>query len=247
MSRTRIFAISIDKVTLGEATARCLDWTGGDRSCLVVTPNAEIAYAAAKDESLAQIVNGADLAIPDGAGIVLASKILGDPVPEKVAGVDLATNILKELDARGRGRIYLLGARPEVVAEAARRIARQYPHVIIAGYRDGFFSAAEEPEIIREIRQAQVDVLYVGMGVPRQERWLAVHLAELQAKVSIGCGGTLDVWAGAVQRAPRWMVKANLEWLFRIVKFGRYSRSLPPLVKFMLMVFAVRLGLRRNG
>jgi N-acetylglucosaminyldiphosphoundecaprenol N-acetyl-beta-D-mannosaminyltransferase len=241
MSRTQILSIGVDKMTLTEAIARCLAWTQEEGSRLVVTPNAEIAYAAAHDPALAALINGADLVTADGAGVVLASRLLGDPVPEKVAGVDLTQGLLTALSARGGARVYLLGARPEVVAEAARRISERCPGITVVGTQDGFFTSEQEPAVVAAIRAAAPDVLIVGMGVPRQERWLHKHLSDLGAKVSLAVGGTIDVIAGAAPRAPNWMVKANLEWLFRVVKFGRYGRSLPPLIKFVLMVTARRL------
>lgn len=241
MTRTQILSIGVDKVTMQEALDRCLSFLGSMQPHLVVTPNAEITYAASKDPELAAILNGADLVIPDGAGVVLASRILGDPVPQKVAGADLATNLLHALHIRRRGRIYLLGTRLEVVAEAARRIARDYPGLHVAGYRDGFFRPEEETEVIQAIRSANVDILFAALGSPRQERWLSHNLKDLNARIAMGVGGTIDVWAGTAQRAPRWMIRANLEWLFRVVKFGRYGRSLPPLARFMLAVAASRL------
>lgn len=241
MSRVQVLALGVDKVTMEEAVARCLAFIEGDRPRLVVTPNAEIAYAARQDTALAKVLNGADLVVPDGIGVVVATRILGDPVPEKVGGVDLATNLLAALSQQGRGRVFLLGTRPEVVAEAARRLAERFPGITVAGYRDGYFTTEEEPAVVAAIRDAQVDVLFAGMGSPKQEVWLSEHLAELNAKVSIGVGGTLDVWAGAARRAPDWMIRANLEWLYRIVKFGRYGRSLPPLIRFALAVAASKV------
>lgn len=241
MSRVRILSIGVDKVTMSEAVDRCLAFIDEGTPRLVVTPNAEIAYAASKDPELAAIINGADLVIPDGIGVVMASRIMGDPLPEKVGGADLSTNLLQALSARRKGSVFLLGTKPEVVAEAARRIARDYPGVTVAGYRDGFFKPEDEPAIVAQIRAAQADVLFVALGSPKQERWLHKHLPHLGVKVGIGVGGTIDVWAGAVPRAPRWMQRANLEWLFRIVKLGRYSRSLPPLFKFVLAVVGKRM------
>lgn len=241
MSRAKVLALEVDKVTMQAAVDRCLAFVDGDKPCMVVTPNAEIAYAALQDPALAETLNGADLVVPDGIGVVMASRILGDPVPEKVGGVDLATNLIAALSDQGRGRIFLLGTRPEVVAEAARRLAAQYPGITVAGYRDGYFTAEEEPEVVAAIRAVQADVLFVGMGSPKQEKWLRKHLEELNIKIGMGVGGTLDVWAGAARRAPDWMLRANLEWLYRIVKFGRYGRSLPPLARFMLAVAASRV------
>jgi len=128
-----------------------------------------------------------------------------------------------------------------VVAEAARRLAERYPGITVAGYRDGYFSPAEEADVVAAIRAARADVLFVGMGSPKQERFLSRNLDRLNVKIGMGVGGTLDVWAGAARRAPDWMIRANLEWLYRIVKFGRYGRSLPPLFKFMLAVLVTRV------
>lgn len=242
MSRVRILTIEVDRVDMREAVARCLAFLEEDRPHLVVTPNAEITWAASKDPELSAIINGADLVVPDGIGVVFASRILGDPVPERVGGADLATALLKELDARGRGRIFLLGTRPEIVAEAARRIQAQYPGLTVAGYRDGFFRPEEEPEIVDQIRRARADVLFVALGSPKQERWLARYLPEVGVRLGMGVGGTIDVWAGAVKRAPDWMIRANLEWLYRIVRLGRVGRSVPPLVKFVLAVLRSRIA-----
>ncbi|MDF2627190.1 MAG: putative N-acetyl-mannosamine transferase [Symbiobacteriaceae bacterium] len=241
MSRTQILALGVDKVTMAEAVERCLSWAEGDQPRLIVTPNAEHVYQAVKDPAFAAIENGADLVIPDGIGVLMASRILGDPVPEKVAGVELSTNIIAAMSNRGRGSVYLLGGRPEVVAEAARRLKERFPGITIAGHQHGYYKPDQEPAVIAAIAAARPDLLVVGMGMPKQEEWLAAHLRETRAKLGIGAGGTIDVWAGAAPRAPEWMIKSNLEWLFRIVKLGRYSRSLPPLFKFMAMVAAQRM------
>jgi N-acetylglucosaminyldiphosphoundecaprenol N-acetyl-beta-D-mannosaminyltransferase len=241
MSRTQILTIGIDKVTMAEAVERCLAFVHGDQPRLVVTPNAEIAYAAAHNPELSAIINNADLVIADGIGVVLAAKLLGDPVPEKVTGVDLSTNLVAELSRQGGGRIFLLGAEPGVAAEAARRLGERFPGLTIAGHHHGFFTPEEEPAIIARIREAHVDALFVGLGSPRQERWLSRHLPELGARVSLSVGGTINIWAGVASRGPDWMIRANLEWLYRVVKFGRYGRSLPPLAKFMLAVTALRM------
>lgn len=241
MSRVQILSTGVDKVTMAEAVERCIGFLNDARPHLVVTPNAEIVYEATRSSALAAILKGADLVVPDGAGVLLAARILGNPVPEKVAGVELATNLLQELSHRGMGRIYLLGATPEVVKMAAARIGERFPGLNVVGFRDGFFSQDEESAVIDQIRVSRPDVLFVGMGAPRQEFWLHRHLPELGVRLGLGVGGTIDIWSGAAKRAPAWMIRMNLEWLFRIVKFGRYRRSLPPLMKFMMLVTARRL------
>jgi N-acetylglucosaminyldiphosphoundecaprenol N-acetyl-beta-D-mannosaminyltransferase len=231
----RVLGIKIDKVTMEEAFSRCLGFLADGGSHLVVTPNAEILHRAGQDEELAAILNGADLTVPDGAGVVLASRWLGDPLPEKVAGVELAERLMEALGRRG-GAVYLLGTRPEVVAEAARRLPARFAGLRIAGFHHGFFTETEEPAVLRQIRDGGPDLLLAALGSPRQEKWLARHLPELQVPVCIGVGGGIDLWAGRTARAPRWMISANLEWLYRIVRFGRYSRSLPPIIRFLLAV-----------
>lgn len=240
VGRFQLFAIAVDKVTMAQAVERCLAFIQSGRPHMVVTPNAEIAYAAASDPDLAALINEADLVIPDGAGVVLASRILGDPVPEKVAGTDLSTNLLAELDKRG-GRVFLLGTKPEVVAQAASNLRARYPGLVEVAYHHGFWKPEEEPALLEQVRAARPDVLFVALGSPRQERWIRAHQAEVGAPLAIGVGGTIDVWAGVAARAPEWMIKANLEWLFRVVKFGRYGRSLPPLLKFMGKVLLARV------
>jgi N-acetylglucosaminyldiphosphoundecaprenol N-acetyl-beta-D-mannosaminyltransferase len=223
-----------------QAVERCLGFIASGQPHMVVTPNAEIAYAAAGNPALAAIINEADLVVPDGAGVVLASRILGDPVPEKVAGTDLATRLVGELNKTG-GRIFLLGTKPEVVAKAAENLRAKYPGLSAVEFHDGFWKPEEEPALIEQIRAAGPDLLFVALGSPRQEQWIRAHQAEVGAPLAIGVGGTLDVWAGVAQRAPEWMIKANLEWAFRVVKFGRYGRSLPPLIKFVGKVLVTRV------
>lgn len=241
MSRAQILAIEVDKVTMDQAVGLCLSWVGGIEPRLVITPNAEIAHRAGAERELAGVINSADLVIADGIGVVWASRILGDPVPEKVAGIELVNRLLKALSDQRRGRVYLLGAKPEVVAESARRVVELYPGLTLAGYHHGYFGPDEEGAVVARVAEARPDVLVVGMGAPRQEHFMARYRHQLGAKVILGVGGTIDVWAGVSPRAPEWMLRANLEWLYRIVKLGRVSRSLPPLLKFGLAVAARRL------
>ncbi|WP_374713475.1 WecB/TagA/CpsF family glycosyltransferase [Symbiobacterium terraclitae] len=242
VNRVRILAIEVDRVTMAEAVERCLGFIDAGGAHMVVTPNAEIADAARRDPELAAIINGADLVVPDGIGVVMAARLLGDPLPERVGGADLAASLLAALDRRGGGRVFLLGTRPEVVAEAARRVQERYPRIRVVGWRDGFFGPEEEPAVLAQVREARPDVLFVALGSPKQERWLHRHLRDLGVPLGMGVGGTIDVWAGAVPRAPQWMQKLNLEWLFRIVRLRRASRSLPPLARFVLAVLRQRTG-----
>lgn len=243
--RSVILGVGIDRVTRAEATRRCLAYLKDGSPHLVVTPNAEIVVAAQRDPELREVLARADLVVPDGAGVVLASRLLGQPVPEKVAGVDLATSLLEAAPAGTR--VFLLGSTPQSVTGAARRLGERYRHIEICGQRDGYwahFDPQADREVVAAVRAAAPHVLLAGMGAPLQEKWLARHLGELGVPLAMGVGGAIDVWAGKAPRAPGWMIRLNLEWAYRVVRFGRYRRSLPPLVTFALLVLAERLGLR---
>lgn len=245
--RSRILAVGVDKLTMDAAVDRCLGFLAGGTPNLVVTPNAEIVYAAQQDAELAGILARADLVVPDGAGVVMASRLLGDPVPEKVAGVDLAHHLLTR--APEGTRVYLLGTTPESVRAAAIRVTEMYPQVTVAGYRGGFwphFQPDEDRKVVQAVRAAAPHILFCGIGAPKQEKWLARYLQDLGVPMSMGIGGGIDWWAGKQKRAPAWMIRMNLEWAYRVVKFGRYGRSLPPLAKFMWLVLQQRAGLRRG-
>ncbi|MDY4882801.1 MAG: WecB/TagA/CpsF family glycosyltransferase, partial [Anaerovibrio sp.] len=161
----------------------------------------------------------------------------GEPMPERVAGFDLAQELMREAPARG-DRIYFFGSAPGVADKAKAKAEELYPGIQVVGVRNGFFSEADEPQIIADIRAAKPDILLAALGVPKQEKWLKKHMQELQVPVSIGVGGTLDVMAGVMERAPLWMQKAKLEWLFRGLKQPSRAGRLLALPKFVLKVVA---------
>ena len=201
----------------------------------IITANAEMVMQALSNASLYTAMRDADLVIPDGAGVVLAAKRYGKSFPESVAGYDLAQQLLA-LAARKGYRVYLLGASPGVAGVAASKAVERYPGLIVAGVRDGYFDASRDQEIVDELRAANVDILLVALGVPRQELWIKKHKQVLGIPVCIGVGGTLDVMAGIVKRAPLWMQRSHIEWLYRLLKQpSRFMRMLN-LPKFVLRV-----------
>ena len=181
----------------------------------------------------------AALVVPDGAGTVWAARHLGHAMPERVAGYDLAQELLRCAPAEGR-RVYFFGSAPGVAEKAKAKAEQLYPGIEIVGVRNGFFSPADNAAIIAEIRAARPDLLLVALGVPKQEKWIAAHLAELDVPVAIGVGGTLDVMAGVMKRAPYWMQRAKLEWLFRGLMQPKRAGRLLALPKFVLKVHASR-------
>ena len=237
--RVNILGVDVDAVTMAEAVdvvRRAMDTRAG---VMVATANAEMLMRATHDEELRRILNASALVVPDGAGTVWAARHLGHAMPERVAGYDLAQELLRCAPAEGR-RVYFFGSAPGVAEKAKAKAEQLYPGIEIVGVRNGFFSPADNAAIIAEIRAARPDLLLVALGVPKQEKWIAAHLAELGVPVAIGVGGTLDVMAGVMKRAPRWMQKAKLEWLFRGMLQPKRAGRLLALPKFVLKVHASR-------
>ena len=236
--KTDIMGIAFDNVTMQEALDRASAILQGDKTCYAVTPNAEIAYEALKDESLRALINGADLVLPDGAGVVLASRILKTPFKQKVAGVDFADALLGLLAKSGRS-VYLLGSKPGIAERAAEKMREKHPGLGICGMHDGYFQ--DEAPVIEAVNEAKPDVLFVCLGAPKQELFMKRHQEALTCKLMIGLGGSLDSFAGTVKRAPKWMIAANLEWLYRLYKepkrFGRMLR----LPKYLWAVVCKRI------
>ena len=237
--RVNILGVDVDAVTMAEAVdvvRRAMDTRAG---VMVATANAEMLMRATHDEELRRILNASALVVPDGAGTVWAARHLGHAMPERVAGYDLAQELLRCAPAEGR-RVYFFGSAPGVAEKAKAKAEQLYPGIEIVGVRNGFFSPADNAAIIAEIRAARPDLLLVALGVPKQEKWIAAHLAVLDVPVAIGVGGTLDVMAGVMKRAPYWMQRAKLEWLFRGLMQPKRAGRLLALPKFVLKVHASR-------
>lgn len=237
--RVNILGVDVDAVTMAEAVdvvRRAMDTRAG---VMVATANAEMLMRATHDEELRRILNASALVVPDGAGTVWAARHLGHAMPERVAGYDLAQELLRCAPAEGR-RVYFFGSAPGVAEKAKAKAEQLYPGIEIVGVRNGFFSPADNAAIIAEIRAARPDLLLVALGVPKQEKWIAAHIAELDVPVAIGVGGTLDVMAGVMKRAPYWMQRAKLEWLFRGLMQPKRAGRLLALPKFVLKVHASR-------
>jgi len=237
--KTEVMGVLFDNVTMDEALERAKEILAGNRAAYVVTPNAEIVYETMHDESLCELVNGADLVLPDGAGVVLASKILKNPLKEKVAGVDFADNLLGVLAQTG-GSVYLLGSKPGIAELAAEKMLEKHPGLTIAGLADGYFK--DEGPVVEKINAVHPDVLFVCLGAPKQERFMVNHRHELQVKLMAGLGGSLDSFAGTVKRAPKWMIDLSLEWLYRLIKEPKRFKRMLRLPKFLWAVCLKRIG-----
>lgn len=237
--RVNILGVAVDAVTMPEAVAAVEYYMDARAGVTVATANAEMIMRATKDAALRDVLAAAALVVPDGAGTVWAARHLGHAMPERVAGYDLVQELLRRAPAAHR-RVYFFGSAPGVAEKAKAKAEQLYPGIEIVGVRDGFFSADMNDAIISDIRTARPDLLLVALGVPKQEKWIHEHLAALGVPVAIGVGGTLDVMAGVMKRAPRWMQKAKLEWLFRGMLQPKRAGRLLALPKFVLKVHAAR-------
>ena len=236
MQRFNLLGAKVNKVTQSEAIEQIGAFIASGQPHYVVTANAEIIYQASQEPKMLQIINEADMVTADGSGVVWASNYIGEPLAERVTGIDLVHAICAQSEALG-WKIYILGAAPGVAEQAVLKILEQYPKCHIAGYHHGYLQGDDEANVLAHIKQVQPDVLLVAMGAPRQEEWIRAHMEGLSIPVSMGIGGSLDVISCNLKRAPKWMQKLSLEWLYRLlIQPSRWKRVLA-LPKF---VFAVR-------
>ncbi|HBT79151.1 MAG TPA: glycosyltransferase [Selenomonas sp.] len=233
--KINILGVNVDSLTMREAVRQVEQYMDEKAGVLVATANAEMLMRATYDQELKDILNAAALVVPDGAGTVWAAHHLGHAMPERVAGYDLAQELMREAPARGY-RIYFFGSAPGVADKAKAKAEKLYPGIQVVGTRNGYFGPEDEPEIIADIQAAKPDLLLCALGVPKQEKWLKKYQQELGVPVSIGVGGTFDVMAGVMKRAPRWMQKAKLEWLFRGMMQPKRAGRLMALPKFVFKV-----------
>lgn len=236
--KTDIMGLQFDNITMEEALDAAKALLQGEHAARVVTPNAEIAYEALHDENMRTLLNSAELMLPDGAGVVLASKILKTPLRQKVAGVDFADGLLGVLETTGQS-LYLLGSKPGIGELAAQKMMQKHPKLRIAGIADGYFQ--DEAPVIDKINASGADVLFVCLGAPKQEQFMARHQKALHVKLMAGLGGTLDSFAGTVKRAPKWMIRLNLEWLYRLIKEPKRFKRMLRLPKYLWAVVCKRI------
>jgi len=239
-----ILGIPVDSITMQEALEKVMSFLGKDKPHAVYTPNAEIIMAARRDPFLAGILRQADMLTADGAGVVLASRILGNPLPEKVSGIDLVKGMLP-LCVKLNARFFFFGSKPGVAETAAENLRKVYSGLEVAGFRNGYFTAEEEEDIISSINSSGADILLVALGAPKQEKWIHEHKDRLKVKVCIGVGGSLDVFAGKAKLAPEFFRRNGLEWLYRLYREPWRFRRMLDLPRFILRVILERICLSR--
>lgn len=215
--RVILFECPLDCLTLEETVKRCLFWIKEDpRPHFTAGMNANNIILMKKDANYKKAIYGADLIQADGVSIVWASRLMGKRLPERVNGTDLMNMLIRE-GSRLKLRVFLLGASEVVVSRVVEIISEKYPGLIVAGYRNGYFKKGQEAEVIQDIRESHPDILFIGMPSPFKEIWSYKHCIELNVPVIHGVGGSFDVFAGFIHRAPIWMQKHGLEWLWRLI------------------------------
>ncbi len=243
MEKISIFGVNIYNTTLKETVELLKEYLKGDSLKKIYTPNTEIVMGAKDDEGLRELINRGDLVIPDGIGLIYGSRIQGKPLKERVTGFDTSMKLLEIADENGYS-LYLLGCKDGVAKKAAENIRLQYPNIRIAGYHHGYFKGChtgnfdteDELGIINDINESKTDIIFVGLGFPKQEIWIDTNAHRLKAKVIIGNGGVMDILSGNVKATPEIYQKLGLEWLYRLAKNpSRIKRQLV-LPKFMLTV-----------
>ena len=231
--RINVLGVGFDNVTMKEAVARGTELLGQPGAHYVVTPNPEIVEVCRENPEAMRAVNGADLVLADGIGVVKGARMLGTPLKTKVPGIEFAAGLMEEMAAKGMS-LYLLGAKPGVADTAGKRLAEKYPGLTIAGTHDGYFQ--DDGPVIEAIRNSGADAVFVCLGAPKQELWMARNGSATNARLLCGLGGSLDVFAGTVKRAPRVWSDHGLEWFYRLCKEPRRIGRMMKLPLFLVHV-----------
>ena len=232
----KILDVPVHPLTMGEAVSVLEESITSGEQAFVVTANAEIIMMCQEDAGYKKIVSqDAQLVLPDGAGAVWAGRHLGYKVPERVAGFDLYCQLLDKAAQKGY-KAFFFGGSPGIAEAAKEKSEELYPGVQVVGCRNGYFKEEESQAIIDEINASGADMLFVALGAPKQEKWLVRYREQLKPKILMGIGGSFDVFAGKMERAPKWMQDASLEWLFRLYKQPSRFMRMMALPKFVLKV-----------
>ncbi len=237
--RIKILGVPFDSLKNSQALALVLEKiVGNDKHFFIATPNPEMLLAARKNPAFREVLDRTDLNIPDGFGIMLAARILGKPLKERITGTDLMQAICRH--APEKTKIFLLGAAPGIAEKTGEILENRCPNIAVAGTYGGSPDPDEEGHIRHLINESRAEVLFVAYGAPKQEMWLARNLSHLtHVKIAMGVGGAFDFISGTVKRAPAWMRKLGLEWLYRLVKQpSRIGRIFNATIKFPLVFLA---------
>ncbi len=231
--RIDVLGVGFDNVTMDEAVDRGMELLHEPGTHYVATPNPEIVEVCRENPAARQAVNGASLVLPDGIGVVKGAKMLGTPLKARVPGIEFAAGLMERMAEEERS-LYLLGAKPGVAETAGKKLAEKYPGLNIAGTHDGYFQ--EDAPVVEAIRASGADCVFVCLGAPKQELWMSRHGAATGARLLCGLGGSLDVFAGVVERAPKFWSDHGLEWFYRLCGDPRRAGRMMRLPLFLVHV-----------
>ncbi len=231
----KIMNVPVNAVSMNEALDIIKETIDKKSKLHIITINAEMIMLSKTNEIFKNILNQAELLIPDGSGVVWALRKQKIKV-KKLPGIELSQNCISELDKN----VYLLGASKEVIEKAYENLKNKFPNSKIVGFHDGYFKEDNQEHIINDINRLNTDIILVGLGVPRQEKWIRDNLNRLNASVFIGVGGSFDVFSGKINRAPKIMIKFHLEWLYRLYKEPWRWKRMLVLPKFVGAVYTYK-------
>jgi N-acetylglucosaminyldiphosphoundecaprenol N-acetyl-beta-D-mannosaminyltransferase len=237
----RILNVNMHDLSYEEVLGKIEEFIRSGRPHIMVCANPEMLLYAQRKPEYRGYINNADLVTPDGVGLLLAARILGHPLKERVTGTDLSYSLAR-LSSEKRYSMYFLGGKPGIAQKAVSNLDRLYPGVRIVGAYHGFFSSDEEREIVSDIKDKKPDILMVCLGMYKQEMWIEKYFNELNVPVCFGNGGALDFVAGKRRRAPKWMIQMGLEWLFRLIQEPSRMKRQMFLPLFVFRVLAQRIG-----
>jgi len=239
---TNILGIPFDALSFKQVLDKLQNWVNESQNHIIVTPNPEAVMQARRNASFSEALKAADLRLADGIGIVLASRFLGKPLPSRVRGYDITIHLFDRLEAMGKNfTVYFLGGAPGVAEVAKKTMEEKYSFLKVVGYDHGFFSDGEENIIIEDINRLAPDILLVCLGMPRQEIWATSH-RNINTRITLCVGGTMDVMAGNVQLAPAFMRRIGLEWLYRLFRQPSRAKRMLDLPRFVISVILYRFN-----
>lgn len=231
--RVDVLGIGFDNVTMEEAVAKGVRLLHEKGTHYVVTPNPEIVEICRESVPAREAVNGADLVLPDGIGVIKGAAMLGTPLKEKTPGIEFAAHLMGKMAQEGLS-LYLLGAKPGIAEKAAENLKSEYPGLKIAGTHDGYFR--DNQPVVQAIADSHADCVFVCLGAPKQELWMHQYGTASGAHLLCGLGGSLDIFAGTVERAPEFWSKHGLEWLYRLCKEPKRIGRMMKLPLFLIHV-----------
>ncbi|WP_294401721.1 WecB/TagA/CpsF family glycosyltransferase [uncultured Clostridium sp.] len=217
-----------------------MNYVDGLEKVNIISGNPEVLFNGLNNSMLKKSFNDKDsIIIPDGVGTVIASKLIKEPVKEKIAGIDVVKEVLIKAD-REEKSVYFLGAKEDVVVKCVENIKRDYPHLKVAGCHNGYFDIDNCEDIVKDIQNSSPWAIFVAMGSPRQEIFIEKIKNVTDTKIFMGVGGVFDIFAGNLKRAPQWMISCGLEWLYRVYKEPFRIKRLISIPKFLLIVIKNR-------